>query len=269
MSDEVGTPLGQAVRTAVEGAGMTVEQVSARTRIRSTLIRDLQDGRTASSGGDVYARGHLKAIAQATGADPELLLAAFERDTGAPAREPLVLATVPVVALRAGSLALPRAQAPERRGPRWGLAVGGAAVLLIGVLAVGNAVGGADTGPAPDALAGAAAPTPGPSTSPTPAPVATIGPGAVASRPPVSGAALRVRVLGGDSWVLVTSGGSKVFEGVLPDGTVRDFNDPATLSVKVGNAGAVSLICGGKDVAAGGNGQVKSFSCAQAGLVAA
>lgn len=263
---EPGGTLAEAVSAAVEHSGLTIEQIAAATRIRGTLIRDLCAGRTASSGGDVYARGHLRAIAQTTGADPEPLLAALARESGVPQPDPVVTATVEVAGLRAGSLALPRARKPERRGPQWGVGVSVALLLLVGIILVGTWRGGAGGGPVAQPSTQPSVTTTG---APAPAPSETenpVGPDAVASLPAVSGAALRVRVIGGSSWVLVSNATTKLFEGVLPDGTVKDFADPAGLQVKVGNAGAISLICGGKDVPAGGSGQVKTFSCAPTGL---
>jgi len=81
-SGETVDSLGTALRSAREAAGATVEQVSADTRIRVTLIRDLEADRFASSGGAVYARGHLRAIASAVGADPAPLVARFDAEQG-------------------------------------------------------------------------------------------------------------------------------------------------------------------------------------------
>ncbi|MBW8821870.1 MAG: helix-turn-helix domain-containing protein, partial [Streptomyces sp.] len=43
--------LGAALRRAREAAGLSVEDVSADTRIRATLVRDLEADRFTSSGG--------------------------------------------------------------------------------------------------------------------------------------------------------------------------------------------------------------------------
>ena len=258
-------PLGEQIRAVREDAGLTVEQVSARTRIRSALLRDLEQGITDTSGGPVYVRGHLKAIASATSADPALLLRAYERDAGQAA--PVVpLAVTPIGGMRSGSLGLPVSAAPERRGPRWGLALAGAAAVLVGLTAVGLLTG--EEPPAPDVLAGPTATSPA-----TPSATATpdrVDPSAVAKVPAPTGASLRLRVVKGTSWVNVqSSSGEVLFRGVLSPGTAKDFDDPKRLAVTVGNAGAVNLICGGKDVAAGKAGQVRKYTCAAKGLVPA
>jgi hypothetical protein len=99
--------------------------------------------------------------------------------------------------------------------------------------------------------------------------VRTPAPDSVASKPAVTGAQLRLRLIGGDSWVSVSNATRTLFEGILRDGQFKDFNDPTRLKVVVGNALPVNLNCGGKDSGpAGQSGQVKHFLCTAAGLSA-
>jgi len=109
---------------------------------------------------------------------------------------------------------------------------------------------------------------PASATTPTPSTVHTPAPDSVASKPAVTGAQLRLRLIGGASWVSVSNAlGKTLFEGTLRDGMFRDFSDASRLKVVIGNAAPVNLNCGGKDSGpAGGRGQVKRFECTQAGL---
>jgi cytoskeleton protein RodZ len=262
--------LGSALRAAREAAGRTVEQVSSHTKIRSTLIRDLEADDLSSSGGAVYARGHVKAIASALGVDLPPLLALFDKAAGQPvpvavvAREP----DEPVVTSFGGSAFAASAAASltrERTGPRWGLALAGAAAVLVGIIVVGAVNSPGAKVPTTSLGAG---PTSTPTAS-TPAVVHTPNPEAVASKPPVTGAQLRLRLIGGNSWVSVRNAQSTLFEGLLRDGEFKDFTDPTRLKVTVGNALAVNLNCGGRDSGpAGGSGKVGHFTCTAAGLTA-
>ena len=265
--DAAEVTLGAALRAQREAAGMTVEQVAAHTRIRATLIRDLEADSLASSGGTVYARGHVKSIAAALRVDPAPLLALFEQVAGQPEAvvedpEPLPRA---VTSFGGSSFAASAAAAlhPERRTPRWGIALVGAGVVLTGLLAVG--VLNDPKAPVTEAGLGVDA-SPSPSAT-SPVVVQTPPPGSVASKPPVTGAQLRLRVLGTPSWVSISSPTQTLFEGVLGDGEFKDFTDPTRLKVVIGNAVSVNLNCNGTDSGpAGAAGAVRRFECTQAGL---
>ncbi len=246
--------LGAAVRAARTAAGLTLAEVSARTRVRVPVLEDLEAGSSARSGGAAYARGHLKAIAAATGADPAVLLAAHDRSVGPAVPAPGSPTALPPTTV--ADLRLP-APARERGGPRWGLA-GAAALLVLAVLLLVGTLGGGDRAQ-PVSAPTATVPTSAPAAPPVAAPPAT-----------PAGAALRLAVSGTGSWVQVQdASGAALFAGTLPAGTVRDFRDPAGLRVVVGNAGAVTLDCGSDSLPPGTRGQVLRLTCAPDGLVPA
>ncbi|MCW2725346.1 MAG: hypothetical protein JWN35_2267 [Frankiales bacterium] len=265
-----GTTVGEALRAAREASGHSVEQASATTRIRSTLIRDLEDDRFESSGGTVYARGHVRALALAAGADPAPYVALFSRQVGTeqPAASAVAAAVEPVdrrpVAVTE-SLHVPTAARPERRGPNW-LAAGAAALGVIVALFVVGQFFSKPSGSSLDTAqprASVAPHSPAPSPSAPPKDL-------TAAVPPPTGADLRVRLLGGASYILVKNSAGTLFEGVVNSGWVKDFKDARQLQVRVGNAGAVNLVCSGRDLGtAGGNGAVRQFTCNADGIVPA
>ena len=59
-------------------ADFTITQVSQRTRIKETIIRGIERDDFSACGGDFYARGHIRAIARAAGADPEPLIREYD-----------------------------------------------------------------------------------------------------------------------------------------------------------------------------------------------
>ena len=265
--------LGAALRAAREQAGRTVEQVSADTRIRATLVRDLEADHLASSGGTVYARGHVKSIASALRTDPAPLLALFDRAQGPVDTGVVELAPEPpagsVTSLGGTSFAANAAASlrPERSGPRWGLALAGAAAALVAITAVGYLQQSDSPAGDADVLAGG---DPSPTAQPTTPARATTppGPDSVASKPPVTGAQLRLRIIGGSSWVSVSNAaGTTLFEGILADGQFKDFTDGRRLKVVLGNSYVVSLNCGGKDSGVPGSGKVvRRYACTSTGL---
>ncbi|HEV2640402.1 MAG TPA: helix-turn-helix domain-containing protein [Actinocrinis sp.] len=67
--------IGAALFEARIAAGLTAVQVGEVTRISPELLRRLEAGQFEACGGDVYARGHIRAAALAVGLDPQPLLA--------------------------------------------------------------------------------------------------------------------------------------------------------------------------------------------------
>ena len=70
--------IGGALAEARTEAGLTVTQVSERTRIRETIIRGIERDDYSACGGDYYARGHIRAIARVVGTDPVPLIAEYD-----------------------------------------------------------------------------------------------------------------------------------------------------------------------------------------------
>jgi len=81
--------IGGTLAEARHHAGLTIADVSARTRIREGLIRAIEQDRFDGCGGHFYARGHIRAIAAAVGADPGRLIE--EYDAAHPDGKPLTL----------------------------------------------------------------------------------------------------------------------------------------------------------------------------------
>lgn len=240
--------VGETLTAAREHARCSVEDLSRGTRIRSALIRDIESDGVALSGGAVYARGHIRAIATHLGLDPVPLLAEFDRqhgnDHGPGARqifEREVLAE------------------PVRRGPNWTAAMAVAAAVLL-VVAVASLL--TTRSPASPVAEGVPQISTAPgSTSPAASlPTVAATPGPDLALAPQGGVFLRVRVPGDKCYVQVREGGPKgpkLFEGTLSTGAVKDFRSDQPLYLLLGNAGAVTLVVNGRDLGSpGGPGQV-------------
>ncbi len=118
-------PIGDTLAQARQQAGLTVTQVSKRTRIRETIIRKIEADDYSECGGDFYTRGHIRAIAKVVGADPEPLIQEYDTRY----REPGAIGTVSLEELLAASgragqrhppdLPAARARATAPREPAW------------------------------------------------------------------------------------------------------------------------------------------------------
>jgi hypothetical protein len=117
---EARVSIGETLAVARQRAGLSVAQVSERTRIRETIIRGIEDDDYSACGGDFYARGHIRAIAKVVGTDSEPLI----REYDTLHRAPGAAAAVSLEELVATS-----AQAPQRRRPDlpavWGVVAAG------------------------------------------------------------------------------------------------------------------------------------------------
>src|SRR5215472_11183133 len=80
--------IGETLAQARRWAGLSVTEVSQRTRIRETLVKDIERDDYSGCGGDFYTRGHIRAIARAVGADPEPLIDEYDAARRPPPEEP-------------------------------------------------------------------------------------------------------------------------------------------------------------------------------------
>lgn len=76
--------VGSDITEARQQAGLTVTEVSQRTRIREALIHGIEHDDYGECGGDFYARGFIRAIARAVGADPVPLIQGYDAAHHAP-----------------------------------------------------------------------------------------------------------------------------------------------------------------------------------------
>lgn len=113
--------IGGTLAQARRDAGLSVAQVSERTRIREAIIRGIEQDDYSGCGGDFYARGHIRSIAQAVGADPAPLIGEYDATLRAPHEMTAADALRPNMPIRA----------VNRHGPNWTAIL--ALVLLAGL----------------------------------------------------------------------------------------------------------------------------------------
>jgi hypothetical protein len=71
--------VGEALTEARARAGLSVDELSERTRIRGTVIRSIEEDDYAACGGDLYVRGYVRALAGAVGIDAQPLIREFDQ----------------------------------------------------------------------------------------------------------------------------------------------------------------------------------------------
>ena len=74
--------IGRALAQGRRDAGLTVDAISTATRVRVPIVRAIEEDDFSRCGGDVYARGHIRAFARVVGIDPAPLVAEYDAEHG-------------------------------------------------------------------------------------------------------------------------------------------------------------------------------------------
>jgi cytoskeletal protein RodZ len=226
--------IGDTLAEARRQFGLTVTQVSQRTRIRETIIRGIEQDDFSACGGDFYARGHIRSIAAVVGADPEPLIREFDEIHGAPG------------AIRAADVFQPATpiRIRERRSLNWSAAMIIALVAVIGfgvyhLVSVSAHSHGGGTAAINPPVASSASATPSALPSPTHTP----------TRPASTTSSEVVIQLTAveDCWVYLTdTQGNTIYSGVVPAGSSETWKESRAVSLRLGNPAGVILTVNGK-----------------------
>ena len=225
--------IGEVLATARGQAGLTMTQVSQRTRIRETIIGGIERDDFSACGGDFYARGHIRAIARAVGVDGEPLVGEYDSSHGTSQASP-----------EAG---LPGPSAPPR--PRRRRRPNGSVALLVVLAAVAGLVTYHLVASGPAGGAPAAARKPAVSAHKT----ARAHRAAANTRaPPAARHGSREVVISLTAvteacWAdLATPAGATIFAAILGPGTSKTWTERRAVTLQLGNPGAVTLTVDGK-----------------------
>jgi cytoskeletal protein RodZ len=222
--------IGILLRQARESAGLSTNDVAKRTNIRARVIQDLEAENFISSGGNAYARGHIRSIARVIKADPDILIEEFNQTVGEEDRPMFdLLQENNITQIKREKLSVSYKALSY-------IAV--AIVALVVLVPTGMSFLHTSSSVRHSAGAGSQTSVVAPNT-------------AVATK--TSPTSVVVTAVNGKTWLGVTdSTGNQVFSGQLAQGQAQSFNDTQQLNVVVGNAGAVNLNVNGKDAGSPG-----------------
>lgn len=246
------TGIGDRLRDAREQMGRSLEEAARDTRVRDEYLRALENEEFGVFGGDVYAKGFLSTYARYLDLDPAPLLEAYRRDVqrgGEEATEQLASGAV----ASAGRTGLPA-------WVTWGVA---AVVVLGGIMALGQLVGGRTPGPAqPDGQA-----PPQPVASPTgtvpPSPASAASPSPSLSPSPTFEGVNLVLAVEEACWMEVTIDEEVVFSDTVEAGETKSWEAPDEVTILYGNPGGVRAELNGRDlgiVAGGGQPETVTYT---------
>jgi hypothetical protein len=225
-TDLVAPPgIGAVLEHARTVLGVSVDDLAERTRIRPHVIECLERDDMSVCGGDVYARGHLRMLAQSLGLDPQPMV---ERYDATFASEPIRVRDVFDAELSTTGLV----RSGDAR-PRWDILVAVVVVLALGWTGARYLSGDASAG----RPVGIASHPRGPA---SPGVGSRLLPG-----PPRVAATLRAE--GGTAHVVVVDRyGQRVFTGELVLGQVRHVAGVAPLRIRASDGSVVALTVHGK-----------------------
>jgi len=247
--------VGAYLREARESAGYSIEEISSLTRIRATVIRDLEAEHFESSGGTAYARGHIRTIAKIVNTDLDRLLTAFEEATDVAPRSMIEL-------LDENNATSARSRQSVKIAPRQIIVaasiIAGIAIIVPSAIAISHKVTQKSITAPMTATKSSKS-----STTPKVNPVQSA-PTTVAA--PISAHSVAITASHGTTWLSVTdASGAQLFSGKLSNGASQSFDPTNGLSMRIGNAGAVTVSVDGKDQGSiGATGEVKSLTFAPA-----
>jgi len=244
--------LGSMISKARKDAGLSIDDLSAATNIRTTLLRDIEADNFSQCGGETYARGHLRNIAIKLNVDPQLFLTAFEDE------QMHVDRTMQDLLVENNVMREPK----EVRKVSWKVLV---TISVASLFVAGLAQIIVSSNSTPDIpVAIEQTPTTSPSPEPTPEATATeeVVPTDEATISTGQGVEVIFTASRAKSWLFVSdSSGRVLFSGQIPVGETKTFSSDLTLNLKIGNAGGVDLSVNGKKIdSLGADGQVVSVS---------
>ena len=240
--------LGSLISKARKDAGLSIDDLSAATNIRGTLLREMEANNFSQCGGETYARGHLRNIAIKLSIDPQIFLTAFEDE------QMHVDRTMQDLLVENNVMREPK----EVRKVSWKVLV---TISVASLFVAGLAQIIVSNNSSPDIpLAVEETTTPSPSAEPTateevvPTDEATISTG--------KGVEVVIAAVRAKSWLFVSdTSGRVLFSGQIAQGMTKTFSSGQQLNLRIGNAGGVDLSVNGKKIdSLGVDGQVVSVS---------
>ncbi|CAB5046250.1 unannotated protein [freshwater metagenome] len=237
--------LGLVIAKARKDAGLSLDDLADKTKIRKLVLSEIENDIFVNCGGETYARGHVRNIAKALGADAKEFIRIFEEEQGIETRSMQDLLVESNVIKNQG----------EPRKVSWKILL---VISLVSLALVGIAqivISNTDTKDVAD-------------TSPTASaqPTASSSPSADAPTENTystgSGVEVIVNASRNNSWLFVAdANGQTLFSGQILRGSTKVFTSDTALNLKLGNAGGVDLTVNGNPIdPVGLDGEVVSVS---------
>jgi cytoskeletal protein RodZ len=229
--------LGSTIRDAREAARISLESLSDSTSIRIGLLTEMENNNFTHCGGDTYARGHLRTIANRIGLNPQILLNLYDDQHSTEKR------AMQELLVENNIMQVPR----EKKAISWKVPAVISVTILFVIASVQIVTSNQSSLPstAPSVSASkSAAPTPSQSAAPTesvaPAPAVTSKSGPVE---------LTLVASRGNSYIHIVVDGSQAEKGSMFQGETKTFKGKSVISIYLSNPAGLDLTLNGKQLA--------------------
>jgi len=219
--------LGQVIRDARIAARLSIEELSESTSVRIGLLTEMEENNFFHCGGDTYARGHLRNIANKVGVDPLVFINLYNEEQSLESR------AIGDLLVENNVMSVP----VEKKSISWKVpaAISLSVLFLFGVVQIVMSNQSLDSQPV---AAASATPTteasvaPSPSTIPTPAATGSVSDGRVT---------LTLSAVRGNSYIDVIVDGTRVIKGSLFQGDTKNFEGNRAISVYLSNPAGLDV----------------------------
>ena len=230
--------LGSTIRDAREAARISLESLSDSTSIRMGLLTEMEDNNFKHCGGDTYARGHLRNIANRIGLNPQILLDLFneEHSTEKRAMQDLLVEN--------NIMQVPR----EKKTISWKVPALISVTVLFVIASAQIITSNQSSSPAPAPTVSSsksAAPAPTPSQSAATTESAAPAPAVTSKSGPVS---LTLVASRGNSYIHIIVDGKTAEKGSMFQGETKSFTGKNVVSIYLSNPAGLDLTLNGKQL---------------------
>ena len=220
--------LGRTIRDAREAAHVSIESLSDSTSIRIGLLSEMESDNFKHCGGDTYARGHLRNIAQRIGIEPQILIDLYNQEHAIEAQriqDSLVDNNV---------IQVPR----EKKSLSWKIPALSSVAILAVIAIIQIVISNQSSTPAPAPVVSASA-TPAPSETATPEP-------SPSTSTPTGPVSLIVSAPRGNSYIDIIVDGKDVEKGSIFQGDKKSYQGLTSISIYFSNPAALDVTYNGK-----------------------
>ena len=219
--------LGQVIRDARIAARLSIEELSESTSVRIGLLTEMENNNFVHCGGDTYARGHLRNIANKVGVDPNFFIKLYNEEHSLENR------AIGDLLVENNVMSVP----VEKKSISWKVpaAISLSVLFLFGVVQIVMSNQSSDSQPV---AAASATPTAEAPVEPTPTEPSTPAPTVATSDGRVT---LTLSAVRGNSYIDVIVDGTRVIKGSLFQGDTKNFEGSRAISVYLSNPAGLDV----------------------------